>query len=185
MRAVWLEVPEAFLEERRRFGQDKKDELWDGELHMVPPPSSRHILVARDLLNALEPVAARMGLRTMPDPMGLFGADNDWRIPDGMLVRPESISERGAEQAELVIEVLSPNDESRAKMPWYAKQGVTELWLLEPRTRIVEVYTLDQGSYRRVQPVGNASTSPLLGIRLEVISGPKLRVHDGGTVTDV
>jgi Uma2 family endonuclease len=185
MRAVWLEVPEAFLEERRRFGQDKKDELWDGELHMVPPPGSRHIFVARDLLNALEPVARQRGLRTMPDPAGLYGPENNWRIPDGMLVRPEMISERGAEHAELVIEVLLPNDESRAKMPWYAKRGVTELWLVEPSTRVVEVYALDAGNYRLVEPKGNVTTSALLGIELEVIAGPKLRVRDGETSTDV
>jgi hypothetical protein len=29
MQALWLEVPEKFLEERWRLGHDKKDELWD------------------------------------------------------------------------------------------------------------------------------------------------------------
>lgn len=38
MRAVWIGVPDRFLEERHRLGHDKQDELWEGVLHMVPPP---------------------------------------------------------------------------------------------------------------------------------------------------
>jgi hypothetical protein len=30
------------LERRKRFGQDRKDEVWEGVLHMVPAPSHRH-----------------------------------------------------------------------------------------------------------------------------------------------
>src|SRR4051812_31079776 len=185
MRAVWLEVPESFLDERRRLGHDKKDELWDGELHMVPPPSSRHSRVSLDLLIALIPTARRHGLQHWADPTGIYGRDNDWRIPDGMLVRPEDVTERGVERAELVIEVLSPYDESRQKMPWYARRRVTEIWLVEPVTRVTEIHTLVAGGYRLVDPAGDSTTSPLLGIRLEVVEGPKLRVHDGDSVTDV
>lgn len=42
MRAVMLEVPEYLLEERRRLGHDRWDEMWDGELHMLPPPHGDH-----------------------------------------------------------------------------------------------------------------------------------------------
>jgi hypothetical protein len=30
------------LDERRRLGQDVRDEMWDGVLHMVPPPGGAH-----------------------------------------------------------------------------------------------------------------------------------------------
>ena len=41
MRAVMLDVPESLLDERRRLGLDVFDEVWEGVLHMVPPPSDR------------------------------------------------------------------------------------------------------------------------------------------------
>jgi hypothetical protein len=41
-----LEVPQAMLDERQRLGLDGRDEMWDGELHMVPPPRT-HIRASR------------------------------------------------------------------------------------------------------------------------------------------
>ena len=37
-----LDVPESLLDERRRQGLDVFDEVWEGVLHMVPPPSGEH-----------------------------------------------------------------------------------------------------------------------------------------------
>lgn len=36
-----MEVPEAMLAERRRLGLDRRDEMWNRVLHMVPPPGGR------------------------------------------------------------------------------------------------------------------------------------------------
>ncbi|MHB1469380.1 MAG: hypothetical protein ACYCU0_15425 [Solirubrobacteraceae bacterium] len=32
----------ALLERRRRLGQDRKDEVWEGVLHVAPAPNSVH-----------------------------------------------------------------------------------------------------------------------------------------------
>src|SRR5437016_3842709 len=42
MRAVMLEVSEELLVKRRALGHDRWDEIWQGELHMVPPPHGKH-----------------------------------------------------------------------------------------------------------------------------------------------
>ena len=42
MRAVFLDYPEAALAERRAKGLDTLDEMWEGVLHVVPPPSAGH-----------------------------------------------------------------------------------------------------------------------------------------------
>jgi len=42
-----LEAPEELLAERRRKGHDRFDEVWEGVLHMLPPPSSRLRAAAR------------------------------------------------------------------------------------------------------------------------------------------
>jgi hypothetical protein len=42
MRVVMLDAPQELLDERRRLGQDVRDELWDGVVHMVPPPCDAH-----------------------------------------------------------------------------------------------------------------------------------------------
>ena len=180
MRAVWLEVPEDFLEERRRLGLDKKDELWDGVLHMVPPPAFRHTHFAFELARALATIAERRGWNAAGDCMGLFDSDANYRVPDAVIWRPGQESERGLESAIVVVEVLSPSDESREKQPFYAAVGVAESWIVDPITRAVEVYVLEAGRYVPVPP----SRSPVLGITIELV-GARLRLSDGDSVHEV
>ena len=141
MRAVWLEPDEDYLEKRRRHGQDRLDEVWDGVLHMVPPPSSLHHGLGFELSIALRAIGRPRGLVAHPDGMGVFGSIKNYRIPDVTLARPDQISKRGLEGAELVVEILSPSDESRDKFPFYAHFGVREIWLIEAETRAIEIFT--------------------------------------------
>jgi Uma2 family endonuclease len=188
MRAVILEVPEHWLEERRRTGGDRRDEVWAGVLHMVPQPTSRHLLTQRDLMFALGPIVAPLGLEVVFE-ISLFDrvqGDNNYRIPDIAVFSPRDVSERGLEgHAELVIEVLSPRDESREKLPFYAACGVPEVWLLHPSTRAAEVYTLVDGAYVLVPVVRGVIQAPRLAIELETVDGPKLRIRSGALSSDV
>lgn len=184
MNAVWIDVPQEFLEERRQLGHDKRDELWEGELHMVPPGSFIHGSVSMDLGIALTPIAKRRELLVRLSEIGVFNpnVDKSYRIPDVSVARPEHVSDRGFEGAELVIEVLSPNDESRKKFDFYARIGVREVWLVEPKTRETELYALraDRTGYDSIPFVAGIATSAVLGITLEIIDGPLLRLRDGG-----
>ena len=91
MRAVVLRPSEDWLEERRRLGHDAFDEVWNGVLHVVPPPSYWHQDVGTKLLVLLVPVAERLGLRATYE-TGVFrvGAEKlDYRQPDLVVARPE------------------------------------------------------------------------------------------------
>ncbi len=188
MNAVWIGVPEYFLEERRRLGHDRKDELWEGVLHMVPPPNLGHGRRTLDLFIPLQRIGTRRGLHTWAGDTGVYAPDvapPSWRIPDLSLSRPQHESERGLEGAALVVEVLSPNDESRDKFGFYARVGVAEVWILDPTSREPEIYTCIDRAFVRVPSIGGVHHSPLLGITLEVIDGPLLRVSDGDDVTTI
>jgi len=187
MDAVWIDVPEEFLAERHRLGHDKRDELWEGVLHMVPPGSFAHGSVSLDLAIALVTIAKRRGLLVRTSEIGVFNpkVDKSYRIPDVCIGRPEHVSERGFEGAELVVEVLSPNDESRKKFDFYARVGVREVWLVEPKTRETEIYALRDGRYDPVPFVSGIATSPVLGITLAIVDGPLLRLRDGAETSDV
>jgi Uma2 family endonuclease len=188
MRAVMLEVPEHWLEERRRTGADRRDEVWDGVLHMVPQPTSGLLFRQRDLLLALGPIAARHGLEVVFE-ISVFDpvrGEKNYRVPDVAVFAPASVSARGLEgHAELVIEVLSPGDESRAKLPFFAMCGIPEVWLLHPSTRAAEVYTLAEGAYVLVPAVRGVISAPRLGLELETVEGPKLRIRSGELSFDV
>ncbi|HEY6424857.1 MAG TPA: Uma2 family endonuclease [Pseudonocardiaceae bacterium] len=138
MRAVLLEVPEAMLAERRRLELDGRDEVWNGVLHMVPPPGGPHQQVGGELFLVLGPLAKRRGLRPYFE-TGLFRTADDYRVPDQLYCRPEHESERGAEGAELVVEIRSKGDETYEKIGFYAALGVREMLIVHPEGRWVEL----------------------------------------------
>ena len=131
-----LDVPESLLDERRRLGLDVFDEVWEGVLHMVPPPSGDHQRLGSELIAVFLSAAKRRGLIASHE-TGLFAADDDYRVPDLIASLPLNCSRRGVDDtAELVVELRSPGDESDEKLPWYAGRGVTEMLIVDPATRI-------------------------------------------------
>lgn len=187
MRAVVVDVPEYELEERRRKGLDVFDEVWDGVLHMVPQPSDGHQRLGSRLLAILLPLAESRGLVATYE-SGLYrpdSSDRDYRVPDLVVSRPQDRSSRGVEgRAELVVEILSPNDETYDKVDFYAEVGVRELLVIDPDTRRVELFVLRGGRLHAALPdPSGAITLASLDITLSTDDGPKLRVAwaDGST----
>jgi Uma2 family endonuclease len=179
VRAVMLEVPEALLEERRARGADRWDEMWEGELHMVPPPSEQHQAVGTKLVRVLAPVAEAQGLEARYE-TGLFrpGVDDDYKVPDQLYANPGLRSERGFEgAASLVVEILSPNDETYQKLDWYASVGVAEVLVIDPETRRVELFANRDGRMAPVEPV----VIECLGVSAETVEGKLRLTWDGGT----
>jgi Uma2 family endonuclease len=189
MRAVMLDVPEHILEERRRNGWDHRDEVWEGVLHMVPPASTRHNFTATDLVVFLRRVGERRGLLVTHE-TGVFdpAIPEYWsyRVPDLVMASRDVFSERGAEgKATLVVEVLSPNDESRDKLPFYARVGVKEVWLVHPVTRAFELFELRGHELVPRDPDAGVTRSPVLGIEIVVDAGPLLRLRDGDDAIEI
>lgn len=151
-----VEVAE-LIERRRRLGQDLFDEVWDGVLHMNPAPSGRHGKLDRQLAVELEPLAQRAGL-TSTGPFNI-GHGSDFRVPDGGL-------HRGWEDrvwystATLVIEIVSPDDETDAKLPFYAAHQVDEVLIVDPQERRVKWLVLTNGRYQPLAASGVIDLSP-------------------------
>jgi putative restriction endonuclease len=97
--------------------------VWDGVLHVVPPPSFQHQLFGTHHLKVLERVAQRHGFHATYG-TGVFDVvkgDLNFRVPDLVVVDPKFVSKRGVDgRLELAVENLSPNDESRQKFELYA-----------------------------------------------------------------
>jgi Uma2 family endonuclease len=127
-RAILLRAPEQFLAERRRLGHG--DEMWDGVLHMTPPPPVEHARAIEEVERRLAGLGGTLCRKLLIQGDG----ERDYRIADLAVVD-------AAGRIELVVEVLAPGDESRDKLPWYAARGVPEVWLVDPVTMAIEVVT--------------------------------------------
>jgi Uma2 family endonuclease len=152
MRALLLDVPQSMLDERSRLGHDRLDEMWDGVLHMVPPPGGPHQQRGTALIVILHALSKQCGLNATYE-TGLFavGRDDDYRVPDNVVSRPENRTARGVEgRAELVVEFRSPNDESYEKLPFYARMEVQEVLILDGSA--IDLRRLVDGGYVAVDP---------------------------------
>lgn len=184
MRAVLLEVPEAMLAERRRLGLDVRDEMWNRVLHIVPPPGGLHQQVGSDLYLVLAPLAKNCGLRPYYE-TGLFRTKEDYRVPDQLYCRPEQQSKRGAEGAELVVEIRSKGDETDDKIDFYAALGVREMLIVHPQIRIVELLRAVGDQLLTVSSdTDGAVRSDVLGAQFATVEG-HLRITWQDGVVDV
>lgn len=173
-----VEVPEQLLEGRRQTGSDRWDEVWAGVLHMVPPPSGTHQRLGGRLFHVLDARARENSLVGSYE-TGLFrgGPVDDYRVPDQVYARPELLSERGVDgPAELVVEILSPNDETYEKLGFYAALGVAEVLVVHPADGRAEVFVLRGQAYVLVQPDSRGEVPVnVLHIRLSTVQG-QLRI---------
>jgi len=135
-------------------------ELIEGDLYTSPRPAVAHARVASALLQDLHGFDQPGGIRSTPggwwilvEPELHFAADV--LVPDLAGWRRERLPELPDTPAltlppDWICEVVSPSsgalDRGR-KMPVYAREQVAHLWLVDPRTRTLEVYRLEDGHW--------------------------------------
>ena len=158
MRTTFVDPPPAvedWLAQRRALGQDLYDEVWEGEYHVAAAPNDRHANVQVQLVETLAPLARRAGLA--PRGPSNIGGPKDFRVPDLVFLRgtPDPVWQH---TAAIVVEVVSPGDESRLKSAHYFNRGVEEFLIVDPGARTVEWFQRGPDGFRP------ADASAILGI---------------------
>lgn len=145
---------EELKERRRRAGLDRLDEVWEGVLHMVPAPHGRHAKIATQLTELLAPLARAAGLEPTMHEFNLGRSEHDFRVPDGGMHR-EFYDQVWYPTAAMVVEIVSPDDETWEKRPFYAAHGVDELLIVDPQERSVHWLALSGNEeYREIDHSG-------------------------------
>ena len=150
-------------------------EIIDGELYVSTAPGRDHqrasLVLSARLFNWTE--VSGLG-EVMPTPGLVFPGDQNV-IPDLIWISDARLA-GGFDRAghytvppELVVEVLSPGtaNESRdreIKLDFYSRIGVDEYWIVDWRTRQVDVYQRGDGALRLDATLTNDDTltSPML-----------------------
>ena len=86
-----------------------------------------------------------------------LGEPDDYRVPDGGYHRSLP-SEVFVPTAAIVVEVLSPGDETWLKFDFYARHGVDEICIADPRAREIRWFRLAGDGYEEIDD------SDLLGV---------------------
>ena len=125
--------------------EELRVELIGGELLKMPSPTVGHQQIISRLLFALGRVLEEERVLVGPTDFRI----DEWNIlvPD-LVVMSDALGYRPRQQylpaVDLVFEVLSPGTRSRdlaVKADLYLGAGVSEVWLVDPRSRSIEVRT--------------------------------------------
>jgi len=112
------------------------------------------------------------------------GWPNNYRIPDLVLLTPDCFHIDCNEYFEgaptVVVEIHSPGDEAYEKLPFCARIGVPEVWVIDRDTKTPTIYVLRGSDYEEVVAAADGWLhSAATGIRLRAPGGKKLAMQLG------
>jgi len=135
--------------------EGKRYEIVEGELYMVPAPTTTHQRISRKLEEMLSRFVEERKLGEVFDaPIDVVFSETDIVQPDIIFISNENkniIKEENIKGApDLIIEILSPSSAQRDKIikkKLYARNGVKEYWLVEPQKKTIEAMVLAKRGY--------------------------------------
>jgi Uma2 family endonuclease len=147
MRTVLNEPPvevQAWLAERRAKGQDLFDEVWQGTYHVAPAPHPAHGDLDHQAGVALHDPARAAGLRGS-GPLNI-GQPDDYRVPDQAYLGQRATT-TFVDTAAIVVEIVSPRDETWHKLDFYIDRGVEELLIVDATRQSVTWFRRGGGGF--------------------------------------
>ena len=189
MKSVMLDTPSYVLDWRKSTGADHWDEMWDGVLHMPPPPNVGH----QDLEGALEaylrrhwaPASGGKVYHQVAVAASAVGWTENYRVPDLVLLLPDCLAVNRGQYLEgppdVAVEIHSPGDETYEKFPFYAALGAPEVWIIHRDTKAPEIHVLKRGRYKKLAARADGwLRSPGTGTELRVGRPGNLAVRLAG-----
>lgn len=160
MTAVILDklLERRLIAERRKSGSDRFDEVWDGVYVMSPPADIEHFGVTNDLSTVLTLTVKWSGLGDVFAGVAISDRKEEWkknyRVPDVSVF----LKGNPAEDCEthwfggpdLAVEVVSPKDRSRKKIPFYESVGTRELIIVDRKPWQLTLYRLSEAKLRAI-----------------------------------
>lgn len=137
--------------------EDIRIELIDGQIYYQAAPSRIHQTISGELYTAINNyIKSKKGTcRAFAAPFAVnLSTNNEKNIvePDiSVICDHNKLTDRGCSGApDWIIEIVSPGNPSHDfiyKLNLYAKSGVREYWIVDPRTETVLVYYLEQKEF--------------------------------------
>ena len=168
-------------EDYLHFPEDKRYEIIDGEVHMVPSPGPYHQDISWRLELTISTFVEKNGLgKIYHAPLDVVFSETDVVQPDIMFISKERlniITEKNVQGApDLIVEIISPTSEYRdrvIKRKLYSKYEVKEYWLVDLEKKEVEVMSLKESGLETVKIYKKTDILESL-----VLKGIKIKLDD-------
>lgn len=141
------------------INDDNQYELIGGKLILVPAPKTIHQEISINLVFALIEFVRRCNLgKVLYAPTDVILTNKDKPQPDILFVskeRRDIITESNIKGApDLVVEILSPSTgklDRVEKSRLYYQHGVKEYWIVDPDSKVVEVFIAGEKNWNLFQ----------------------------------
>ncbi len=192
------EMERQLIARRRRLGQDKFDEVWNGVYVMSPLANDEHQDIAGSLYALFRETVQEPGLGIARPGINVSDRRQDWRqnfrCPDAaVFLNGTSAINCDAHWfggPDFAVEVASPGERVTKKLGFYAAVGTRELLILNRSRWKLSLYRLIDGELRldgeSSVADGNWLSSNVLPLSFRLIDGikrPRIEVRhaDGQT----
>lgn len=132
-------------------------ELIGGQMYYRPTPNRMHqeilVFLLSTIANYIDSKDAPCEVYPGPFAVKLFNDRDDIVEPDiSVICSPEKLTDRGCTGApDWIVEIISPSTASRDyiyKLNLYANAGVREYWIVDPNSKKILVYFLQESGFK-------------------------------------
>ena len=144
-------LEESLKAQRQVTGADRYDEVWEGTYIMTPLPNDEHQEIVSRMTSILEEIIGWPGLGKVRPGVNVSDREDNWkqnyRVPDVAVFLPGGAA-RNCDAywlggPDFVVEIISPDDRYRQKLPFYQEIGVRELLLIDRNPWSLELFRHD------------------------------------------
>lgn len=153
---------ERLRQERAAAGADRWDEVWEGTYMMAPAPNNEHQEIGTRLCVAFVEVAGWDSGAVVTQVANVSDRDRRWkqnyRCPDIVVylanTKAKNLRTHWNGGPDLAVEITSDDDQTRDKIPFYAKVGTRELLIVDRNPWSLELFRLTR---KKLKSVGVSS----------------------------
>ena len=187
---------ERLLAERAGTDGDQYDEVWEGVYVVTPLPNNDHQEIVGEFVSILTEVIRRPGLGKVFPGVNLSDREEDWkqnyREPDvAVFLRDGKAINCGTHwrgAADFLVEIISPGERTREKIPFYSRLGVVELLVIDRDPWSLELYRQRDGQLTKIGQSTLAApdrlASETVGLMFQLLPNaprPQVQVTHAGT----
>jgi Uma2 family endonuclease len=165
---------ETLRQERAAAGGDRWDEVWEGTYMMAPLPNNEHQELVGSFVDVLREIVPRNQGVVLPG-ANVSDREKGWqfnyRCPDVVVyltkTRAKDCRTHWRGGPDFAVEIASPDDMVRDKLPFYGQVAMRELLIIDRDPWRLELLRLGG---KKLKSVGNSSGKKGRSLKSEVLS---------------
>ena len=180
------------LAQRRAWGANRYDEVWEGVYVVSPMPNDNHQRMATRIAAVFQFALGWESRAEVRAGVNISDRRKGWkknyRVPDVAVflegTKAENLETHWLGGPDFGVEITSPGDETREKIPFYEKVGTRELLIIDREPWALELYRRQD---EKLVLVGKTTLedpqvlqSGLLGLSFELVPEkprPRIRIR--------